>query len=194
MNMGNMTWDQNFFDTIVNNTAQTASAIITTINGTVPPVSTKSSIWPLRAICRIQNYNGQSNLRGFVKFEQINLIEGVDITVNIDGLYPNETHGLHIHEFGDLSNGCETLGMHYNPFNQSHGDRYGTPRHQGDLGNVLSNENGTVNLTYLGIDFQLAGPYSVIGRGCSLHNGTDELYGGHSVGGPKLACGVIGVQ
>ncbi|ROT75128.1 copper/zinc superoxide dismutase isoform 1 [Penaeus vannamei] len=32
----------------------------------------------------------------------------------ITGLSPG-LHGFHIHEFGDLSDGCRTIGSHYNP-------------------------------------------------------------------------------
>lgn len=30
--------------------------------------------------------------------------------------------GFHIHELGDLSNGCNSTGSHYNPLNKNHGN------------------------------------------------------------------------
>ena len=39
----------------------------------------------------------------------------------IKGLTPGE-HGFHIHEYGDLSRGCESAGAHYNPDGVDHGD------------------------------------------------------------------------
>ena len=39
----------------------------------------------------------------------------------ITGLSEGE-HGFHVHEFGDLSNGCESAGAHYNPDGVEHGD------------------------------------------------------------------------
>src|SRR3972149_9217460 len=40
----------------------------------------------------------------------------------IYGLPPG-IHAFHIHEFNDLSKGCESLGGHYNPFHKNHGSR-----------------------------------------------------------------------
>ena len=30
-------------------------------------------------------------------------------------------HGMHIHQYGEMTNGCDTMGSHYNPFNTHHG-------------------------------------------------------------------------
>ena len=38
----------------------------------------------------------------------------------MDGLSPGE-HGLAIHECGDISGGCSTVGDHFNPRNVRHG-------------------------------------------------------------------------
>ena len=52
------------------------------------------------------------------------------ITGEITGVEPGE-HGFHIHEFGDLSGGCDTAGAHYNPDDVDHGDL--EDGHVGDL-------------------------------------------------------------
>lgn len=44
----------------------------------------------------------------------------VHIKGNITGLSPGK-HGLHIHHSGDLRNGCEKLGSHFNPYFVSFG-------------------------------------------------------------------------
>lgn len=51
-------------------------------------------------------------VNGEIKFTQINnvvLAEG-----EITGLTPGK-HGFHVHEKGDLSNGCASTGTHFNP-------------------------------------------------------------------------------
>jgi Cu-Zn family superoxide dismutase len=60
----------------------------------------------------------------------------------VRGLNPNSLHGFHIHEFGDLTEGCKTAGPHYNPFGKDHGG-YEGDRHVGDLGNLKTNESVT---------------------------------------------------
>lgn len=39
----------------------------------------------------------------------------VTVQVLIDGLTPNSKFGFHIHEKGDLTQGCTSFGGHYNP-------------------------------------------------------------------------------
>lgn len=40
---------------------------------------------------------------------------GVLVQGNITGLAPGK-HGIHIHQSGDMRQGCEKLGEHFNPF------------------------------------------------------------------------------
>ena len=51
-------------------------------------------------------------------------------------------HGFHIHEKGDLSKGCASMGGHYNPLNKTHGGLDTIIRHLGDLGNIIADYKG----------------------------------------------------
>lgn len=53
-------------------------------------------------------------IKGTVYFTQNGCGQPVLVDVNITGLTEGE-HGFHIHEKGDLSGGCLSLGAHYNP-------------------------------------------------------------------------------
>jgi Cu/Zn superoxide dismutase len=33
------------------------------------------------------------------------------------------THGIHIHNYGDMSDSCESLGSHFNPDDTAHADK-----------------------------------------------------------------------
>ena len=72
-----------------------------------------------------------------MRFTQTDL-ETCIIDGTLDGLNPGE-HGLAIHECGDISGGCSTIGDHYNPRNVRHGSPVDSQnnRHIGDLGNVI---------------------------------------------------------
>lgn len=81
-------------------------------------------------------------------------------------------HGFHIHEFGNLSEGCKSAGVHFNPTNSNHGDPKSKIRHVGDLGNIESNHSNDVEFTeYLIKDSLIAleGPNNVLGRSCVVH-------------------------
>ncbi len=62
-----------------------------------------------------------NRLKGIVLFQKLG--SKVLVVGEVRGLKKNAKHGFHIHEFGDLSKGCKSLGGHFNPFNSKHGDR-----------------------------------------------------------------------
>lgn len=117
------------------------------------------------------------------------------IVGKITGLSPGE-HGFHIHEFGDLSNGCESAGAHYNPDGVDHGSL--DEGHVGDLGNVTADEDGVADINIVARRIDLAGDRSVVGRAIVIHEDQDDLgQGGDDESlktgnaGDRLACGVI---
>ena len=68
------------------------------------------------AQCDLQH---SDKVKGSILFMQApgtpTLIKGT-----ITGLEPG-AHGFHIHEFGDMSDGCKSMGAHYNPDAVDHG-------------------------------------------------------------------------
>ncbi|XP_075542140.1 superoxide dismutase [Cu-Zn]-like [Dermacentor variabilis] len=138
------------------------------------------------------------NASGYVTFHQDP--EGKNVTVfgNITNI-PDGKHGFHVHEYGDLSNGCSSTGSHYNPNKTSHGAPNATERHVGDLGNIVADCGiAVVNLTdHL---LTLNGENSIIGRAVVVHADTDDLGLGSNNdslktgnAGSRLACCVIGI-
>ena len=113
----------------------------------------------------------------------------------IIGIEPGE-HGFHIHEFGDLSKGCESAGAHYNPDGVDHGDL--EQGHVGDLGNITADDSGTANIKIVAERIDLVGERSIIGRSIVVHKDVDDLGKGGDEeslktgnAGDRLACGVI---
>ena len=113
----------------------------------------------------------------------------------ITGLEPG-AHGVHIHEFGDMSDGCKSMGGHYNPDNVNHGDL--NEGHVGDLGNIEADEDGKADFSIKAHRVDLIGDRSVVGRGIVVHADEDDLGKGGDEeslktgnAGDRLACGVI---
>nr|CAB3228946.1 copper chaperone for superoxide dismutase-like [Phallusia mammillata] len=134
-----------------------------------------------------------TKVRGVVRMLQLDeqncLFEGT-----LDGLSPGE-HGLNIHEFGDLSNGCVNCGEHYNPHGRQHGGRNKSERHVGDLGNISAEKNGRSVFRF--VDDQVK-VWDIIGRSMVVHEKADDLGQGqydsskqHGNSGQGLACGIV---
>jgi Cu/Zn superoxide dismutase len=61
------------------------------------------------------------NVKGVIEFEEKGgkvLIKG---TLK-SNKYRNSTHGIHIHEAGDLTDGCLGACGHFNPYGKKHGE------------------------------------------------------------------------
>jgi len=150
----------------------------------------------LYAICVLHpNNNGVS---GIIKFIQNG--DNVKINYNIEGL-TNGLHGFHIHEYGDLTDNCNSACSHFNPTNSNHGGRNSKERHVGDLGNIKSKNKiakGILNDKLISLNFKNTN--CIIGRSVIVHNDRDDLGKGGDTeslktgnAGKRMACGVIGI-
>ena len=103
-----------------------------------------------------------------------------------------ESRAVHIHQYGDLSRGCDSTGGHYNPYGVNH------PNHPGDFGNLVP-QQGKIS-ALIESDATLFGGLSVFGRTVVIHERIDDLGRGgdagsllHGNAGRRLACCVIGI-
>ncbi|KAJ3179689.1 hypothetical protein HK101_010022 [Irineochytrium annulatum] len=132
---------------------------------------------------------------------------GVTVTVDAQGLAPKSTHGIHVHEFGDISDlaAGTRMGAHFNPLNKTHacpglnGVRT-RDTHAGDLGNIVADDTGHAHMVFeremTGVDLMFrSSVVAAIGRGIILHAAADDCVTqptGNS--GGRIAQGVIGFR
>jgi Cu-Zn family superoxide dismutase len=123
----------------------------------------------------------------------------VVIDIYLEGLKKNALHGFHIHEAGDLTDGCETMCAHFNPYNKQHGCPGMKNRHVGDLGNLMTDGKGFAHYQTTDNVIILRGKSNIIGRGLVIHADPDDCgKGGNEASlktgnsGKRIACAVIG--
>jgi Cu-Zn family superoxide dismutase len=147
---------------------------------------------PTRAVATLSPTK-DSKVAGEVTFTKVDA-GGVKVTAHITGLTPG-AHGFHIHEFGDCSAPDATsAGGHFNPTAHKHASPKDADRHEGDLGNVEAQADGTANLDVTDATLSLDGAGSILGRGVIVHANADDFKTqptGNA--GGRIACGVIGV-
>jgi len=138
-------------------------------------------------------------IKGTATFtEDINNI--IIININLNGLKKNSAHGFHVHESGDLTDKCESMCAHFNPFNKTHGCPGMKNRHVGDLGNIITDKNGCAKYSFTDDVIKLRGSKAnIIGRGLIIHADEDDcgmggdnssITNGNS--GKRIACAIIG--
>ncbi|ERL94968.1 hypothetical protein D910_12240 [Dendroctonus ponderosae] len=140
-------------------------------------------------------------------------------TLHMHRLTPGK-HGLHIHQAGDLREGCEKLGGHFNPYLVSsvqitiylykiqniifsfkihHGGPRSSVRHIGDLGNVDAKEDGVGEIVAIDPLMSLSGgPRGIVGRALVVSENEDDLGQAGNANslvdgnaGKPVACGII---
>lgn len=145
---------------------------------------------PIVAVAKIENHGTVT----FTETEDVTIID-----VDVYGFKPGK-HGFHVHEKGDVENGCDSLCAHYNPFKTVHGgpDDDRNNRHVGDLGNIDVDENGVCKMKITDTLVKLSGKYSVLGRSIIIHEDEDDLgKGGNQESlktgnaGKRIACARI---
>ena len=120
--------------------------------------------------------------------------------LNVQRCKKNGLHGFHVHECGDMSEQCESMCAHFNPFGKQHGGPDSKQRHVGDLGNLQTDNHGIAAYKTADHMIKLRGTKAnIIGRGliihadeddCGLGGQEDSLTTGHA--GKRIACAVIG--
>lgn len=139
-----------------------------------------------------------NNVYGVVEFlQRTNYLE---IRYNISNLTDGE-HGFHIHEYGDLTEGCSSGCSHFNPTNSNHGGLKCRNCHAGDLGNINSINGlskGIIRTNKVTLQNSIR---NIIGRMIIVHADRDDLGKGDNAeslktgnAGKRLACGVIGIR
>jgi superoxide dismutase, Cu-Zn family len=147
---------------------------------------------PIQAIAVLSG-----TVSGTVRFTE----EGNKVKIDLDlkGLKPNFEHGFHVHNAGDLSDGCTSACAHFNPYGTVHGGPDSKVRHVGDLGNVLTDKNGKAKYSFYDSMIKLRGKCDIIGRMIVIHDQTDDLGKGGNAeskitgnAGKRIGCAVIG--
>jgi Cu-Zn family superoxide dismutase len=142
----------------------------------------------------------ERNIKGTVLFTEERGRDLVRIDVSLVGLKRNHFHGFHVHEAGDLSDHCESMCAHFNPYGKNHGGPDSSQRHVGDLGNLETDSEGKANYHFYDDLIKLRGQKcNIIGRGLIIHADTDDYgLGGNpdslktGNAGKRIACSVIG--
>jgi Cu-Zn family superoxide dismutase len=183
---------------------------------TTPTYMTMESISPtpqpmtLSAVavldCTSSKKAKNEKVQGYVLFEERKDEKNrtfVLVSFHLKGFPKAHTrYAIHIHEFGDLRQGCESLGGHFNPYHATHGSpqQNRQKRHVGDLMNNLKTDaKKEFHSIYPDYSLRLSGKNSILGRSVVVHEGVDDLgqggfpdslKTGHA--GKRMVCGVIG--
>lgn len=150
----------------------------------------------LSAICLLKNKKS----KGIINFHQCPNKKTL-ISMRFSEMPKNKTMAIHIHEYGDIRDGCESLGSHYNPDNCNHGS-YLYPqqkRHVGDLINNISTDKFGDFIYFYEDD--LISLEKIIGRSIVVHENPDDLGRGNNLdsklngnSGKRFMCGIIGIS
>jgi len=142
----------------------------------------------------------KSGIQGFLELSQDTPTSPVKINGTLSGLTPQGNHGFHIHESGDIREGCTSTRGHFNPKKVTHGAPVDSVRHVGDLGNVVADANGMAAIDITDSVISLQGTNCVLGRAFVVHAKADDLGKGGNEdslktgnAGGRLDCGIIAV-
>jgi len=112
-------------------------------------------------ICKLRGTLGNEAIGGtvWIKGQGTNTVFTAQI-FNLDG----QSHGFHIHQFGDISSSDGTsLGEHWNPNNKVHNLPFTSNRHVGDNGNIQSYASDGSAWAQISNEL-LSSPSTIVGR------------------------------
>ncbi|MEL1229329.1 MAG: superoxide dismutase family protein [Candidatus Neomarinimicrobiota bacterium] len=145
------------------------------------------------AIAHIKGLNSNP-INGVAKFiEQNGLVTLVVQLRDTD----SESLAIHIHEYGNCDSvDGKSAGGHWDPTNEDHGEWGVPPFHSGDIGNINTNKDNTLNFEMKDLfkrwSISNPGKSNIIGRAIIVHSGVDDYTSQPSgAAGGRIGCGVI---
>ncbi|KAH8409755.1 hypothetical protein KR222_004211 [Zaprionus bogoriensis] len=112
-----------------------------------------------QAGARLMGEGESAAAAGMISFQQLPYSSDIKVTINMTGLPPGK-HALHIHTYGDVSEGCKSTGGQFpNNF----------------LGNLDVKEDGSISAVFMSIYLQLFGFNGIVGRSIVVHSKPIDL-------------------
>lgn len=156
----------------------------------------------IRAVCVLRG--GENNtIQGTINFAQMIGMNQMKITGDIQGLPTDRKLAIHVHEFGDLTNGPTSTGNRFNPEKKPSSSSKDPTIYAGnELGNLQINAEGQAKIDVTDKNLTLFGPSSIIGRSIVIIDEkdedvvrveTEENKVSTTTGTNRLAAGVIGI-
>lgn len=149
-----------------------------------------------KAVCQVRGTKDEK-VKGHIIFTELK--NKMKIEIDLHGL-PKGPRGFHIHERGNLMEGCKSLCSHFNPDKKHHGGMNHTHSHAGDLGNITIDKDGKLKKTIYSNFLRLHGKFNILGRSIVIHEKKDDLGKGGDEeslktgnAGKRIACGIIGI-
>lgn len=106
-----------------------------------------------KASATLTSDNAEQSVTGEINFKQWNVNSPVLIAINITGL-PKGKHSVHIHAFGDVTDGCKSTGPHFR---------------SSIIGNIETKDDEALEVTYESVGLNLFGLSGILGRSVVIH-------------------------
>lgn len=106
-----------------------------------------------KAAVTLSSDNPEQSMTGEITFKQWNINTPIIVSMNISGL-PAGKHSVHIHAFGDITDGCKSTGPHFR---------------SSVIGNIEVKDGQDVELTYETWGVNLFGLSGILGRSVVIH-------------------------
>jgi Cu-Zn family superoxide dismutase len=156
----------------------------------------------IRAVCVVKG--GENNtIQGTIHFAQMIGMNQMKITGEIQNLPIDRKLAIHVHEYGDLTNGPVSTGGRFNPEKKvSNSSKDQTYNINEEFGNLQINPEGQAKIDVIDKRLTLFGPSSIIGRSVVIIDEkeedatraeTEENKGSSTTSTNRVAAGVIGI-
>lgn len=141
--------DVDVFNKNFNRRQHNARDLVYRVFEVIPPHPEPS--W--KASATLSSDNPEQSMTGEITFKQWNINAPILVSMNISGL-PAGKHSVHIHAFGDVTDGCKSTGPHFR---------------SSIIGNVEAKDGEDVEVSYETLGLNLFGLSGVLGRSVVIH-------------------------